>query len=160
MTEPKRILFVCQGNIIRSPLAEHLFSALAAERDLSTHFAVDSAGTTAYHQGDSPDERMRQTAANHGYEYDGRARRFNPRDLQESDLVIAMDRENLRILRSSIDAEHEHKLHLMREFDPEAEADADVPDPYYGGQRGFETTYQIVHRSIQGLLDSLENDGW
>jgi protein-tyrosine phosphatase len=158
MADPKRILFVCQGNIVRSPLAEHLFTELAAERDLSSHFAVDSAGTISYHQGESPDARMRQTAAGHGYEYDGSARRFNHRDLQQADLVIAMDRENLRILRSAIETDQEAKLHLLREFDPAAGADVDVPDPYYGGQDGFETTFQIVYRSIVGLLDMLEHD--
>lgn len=159
MSRTQRILFVCQGNIIRSPLAEHLFERLAADRGMATQFAVDSAGTTSYHHGDSPDGRMRQTAAGHGYQYDGSARRFTPQDLIEADLVIAMDRDNLAILQANIGSEDEHKLHLLREFDPEAGQDLDVPDPYYGGQDGFETTFQIVHRSVQGLLDALALDG-
>lgn len=160
MSDTQRILFVCQGNIIRSPLAEHLFDQLAAERDLAGRFVVDSAGTTAYHQGESPDARMRRTAAGHGYEYDGRARRFNSQDLRESDLIIAMDRDNMRILRSAIDPDDEHKLHFLREFDPESDGAVDVPDPYCGGPDGFEHTFQVVHRSIRGLLDALDrSDG-
>jgi len=158
MTENKRILFVCQGNIIRSPLAEHLFGQLSAERSLALDFDIDSAGTTAYHQGESPDARMRQTAAGHGYQYDGSARRFSERDLSDSDLIIVMDRDNMRILRAAIDPEDEHKLHFLREFDPDPDGDLDVPDPYYGGQDGFEHTFQVVHRSVVGLIDALEQD--
>jgi protein-tyrosine phosphatase len=155
-----RILFVCQGNIIRSPLAENLFRQQAAERGLSTDFIVDSAGTSAYHLGQPPDHRMRQTAARHGYEYSGRARPFERQELAEYDLILAMDQQNLGILRTAIERDDVGKLRMLREFDPEADGDLEVPDPYFGGQDGFEHTFHIVHRSVAGLLDHLERREW
>lgn len=159
VSDRKQILFVCLGNIVRSPLAENLFRHLAAERGQDGRYVVDSAGTSAYHVGESPDRRMRQTAQKHGLEYTGRSRQVSDADLRSFDLIIAMDSSNARDLRArSSSPEQKAKIRLMREFDPEAEGDLDVPDPYYGGMEGFENTYQLVKRSVQGLLQALERD--
>lgn len=159
MTPPTRVLFVCLGNIVRSPLAEGLFREQASQRGLADHFEVDSAGTSSYHIGERPDSRMRRTAAERGLEYDGRSRQVRESDLEEFDLIIAMDRQNLRNLQGlARRSGAKEKIRLMREFDPQADGDLDVPDPYYGGQSGFESTYEIVERSIDALLDSLAQD--
>lgn len=157
MNKPKRILFVCLGNIVRSPLAENLFRHMAIKQGLDSTYEVDSAGTSAYHVGEPPDVRMRRTAAGFGLDYDGAARRFQISDFDRFDLIVAMDHQNQRNLlamaRSEDDSE---KIRLMREYDPQAPSDAEVPDPYYGGLDGFEKTYAIVERSVQGLLEALE----
>jgi protein-tyrosine phosphatase len=156
MMKQERILFVCLGNIIRSPLAENLFLQVARERDLADAFDVDSAGTSSYHIGESPDTRMRRTAAAHGYQYDGRGRQLTLQDLDEFDWIIAMDQENARAIRRMADGRDlDTKLRLMREFDPQAGGDLDVPDPYYGGPDGFERTFEIVERSVRSLIDEL-----
>jgi protein-tyrosine phosphatase len=103
---------------------------------------------------------MRRTAAGYGLDYDGSARKFRPHDFDEFDLIVAMDltnRDNLMALARNED--DQEKIILMREFDPQAPPEAEVPDPYYGGMDGFEKTYAIVERSVKGLLDSLEDGG-
>ncbi len=159
MPEPRRILFVCLGNIVRSPLAESLFRHLAAQRGLDHKYEADSAGTASYHVGEPPDPRMRQVAKRRGLDYDGRARQVKPEDLDRFDLILAMDRSNLRALRSMARTpEQRARIRLLREFDPEAGQEGDVPDPYYGGMAGFEETYRIIERSLQGLLEALERE--
>ena len=159
MSHPTRILFVCQGNIIRSPLAEHMFNHLAEEAGVADKYKTDSAGTSAYHVGERPDSRMRQVAANRGFRYDGRARQFQTTDFDRFDLVIAMDSQNMSILkRAARSPEEADKLYTMRTFDPDGDTTMGVPDPYYGGINGFEVTYDIVQRSVAGLLAALEND--
>lgn len=153
-----KICFVCQGNIIRSPLAENLFRHLAEERDLIGKYQLDSAGTSAYHVGEAPDSRMRQVAADQGFSYTGRARQFRREDLETYDLIIVMDQNNRRIIESMAEDQLQlDKIRMMREFDPQSEGDLDVPDPYYGGLEGFENTFQIVKRSSEGLLEALES---
>lgn len=155
--EKKRICFVCLGNIVRSPLAEHLFRRVAEQAGVAQSYEVDSAGTGSWHLGERPDSRMRKLAAQRGLKYDGRARKFLPADLDHFDYVIVMDRENyanvLALVRSP---EQQKKVHMLREFDPRGGQFSAVPDPYYGGLRGFEDTYQIVERSVKGLLNALE----
>jgi protein-tyrosine phosphatase len=156
MTEITNVLFVCQGNIVRSPLAEHLFRLEVEKHGWGDLFRIDSAGTSAWHAGEAPDGRMRQVAAEHGITYSGRSRQVSATDLEDFDLVIAMDHENTRdLLRLASDKEAEQKIHLLREFDPQAEPNATVPDPYYGGQDGFEHVFQIVERATRELLRSL-----
>ena len=157
MVGKKRILFVCLGNIVRSPLAEHMFAYMAEQKGLSEKYEVDSAGTAAYHVGQSPDERMRQVAAEHGLKYDGRGRQFEPGDFDAFDVIIAMDDSNIdNILRLARDDEDEAKVHMMRKFDSQSQPEQSVPDPYYGGKDGFEHVYQIVERASKGLLEALE----
>ncbi len=155
----KRILFVCLGNIIRSPLAENMFRHLAQQAGVGHHYEVDSAGIGAWHVGEPPDPRMVRVAAKHGLHYGGRARQFTLRDFDNFDLIIAMDLDNRAALMNKARcAEHEKKIHLLREFDSVGEADVSVPDPYYGGQDGFEEVYTIVERACRGLLEALEQE--
>ena len=152
----KRILFVCEGNVIRSPLAENLFTYLVDEAGLADQYEADSAGTSSYHVGEQPDSRMRQVAAKNGLHYTGMARRFQVSDFDEFDLIIPQDMRNLgnlqRLARTQAD---EAKLVTMRTFDPQGSKNDSVPDPYYGGIDGFQETFNIVQRSCQGLLDAI-----
>jgi low molecular weight protein-tyrosine phosphatase len=151
-----RLLFVCLGNIIRSPLAENLFRFQAEQAGVDDKYSVDSAGTADYHVGEPPDSRMQRTAELHGVNDSGIARQIQESDFDEFDWIIAMDRSNRRDLLQIADTpEKQAKIQLMREFDPEQD-ELDVPDPYYGGEEGFENTYQIVERSVLGLLEALE----
>jgi protein-tyrosine phosphatase len=160
MSKPKSILFVCLGNIVRSPLAEHLFRELALSTPGLELIEVDSAGTSSYHLGEPPDSRMRSTAARHGLKYSGRARRVTQADIESFDLIIAMDQSNYADLRAMFNSPDDHtKLHLLREFDPEKGHNLAVPDPYYGGEDGFERTYQIVERSVRGLIQAIQDGG-
>ncbi len=155
----KRICFVCTGNIVRSPLAEHLFQHLIQQASLDQKYQVGSAGTIEYHVGQPPDERMRRVAARHGLIYTGRARRFHPEDFDKYDLILALDRENLRDLQAMApDEQAKAKIHLLREFDPYGGPRQSVPDPYYEGIEGFEEAYQIIERSVKGLIKKLEEE--
>jgi len=157
MNDKTRILFVCLGNIIRSPLAEHMFAHLSEKAGVIDKYFVDSAGTSAYHIGEQPDSRMRRVAAQNGLQYDGRAKQFREDNYDRFDLIIPQDHDNLRNLRwLARGPEDEAKLFTMRTFDPLGSSNEGVPDPYYGGADGFQTTFEIVRRSCQGLLDALE----
>jgi protein-tyrosine phosphatase len=152
---PIRILFVCLGNICRSPLAEGVFRALIRERGVEHRFEVDSAGISAYHQGSPPDRRSAETARRRGVELTGRSRPLGAEDLRRFDWVIAMDEENLdgiRVLERR--AGGTARVHRLREWDPQPSS-LDVPDPYYGGPRGFDEVQDIVERSCAALLDHL-----
>ncbi len=155
-----KILFVCQGNIIRSPLAENLFRQMVRDSGLEGKYQLDSSGTSAYHVGEAPDRRMRDTAKKRGFTYSGRAKQFRRSDFDQHDLIVAMDRTNRSILESwAPTAGDLDKIRLMREFDPQGDGGLDVPDPYYGGIDGFDVTYEIVERSCRGLLEALESGG-
>lgn len=150
-----RVLFVCLGNICRSPLAEGVFRSLVEEAGLSDKFEIDSAGTGSWHVGERPDSRAAMVAREHGVELDCRARQVTAKDFHDFDYVIAMDRENLRALeRMASSSAGDAEVHLLREYDPDPEGE-EVPDPYYGGVSGFENVYQIVTRSCEGLLTRL-----
>ena len=158
MKTPTRILFVCLGNIVRSPLAEKLFEAYVVKNGLDAKYEVDSAGTSAWHANERPDARMREVAAQHGFSYDGRARQIHPSDLQRFDRILVMDRENqAKVMEMAMDADQEAKIQLLREYDPHAGHETSVPDPYYGGSDGFERVYNIIDRSVQGLFNALED---
>ncbi|HUF75513.1 MAG TPA: low molecular weight protein-tyrosine-phosphatase [Longimicrobiales bacterium] len=151
----KRVLFVCLGNICRSPVAENVFRHLVEEAGLAEEFEIDSAGTGSWHVGESPDQRSASVARARGIELDGRARQVTAEDLSTYDHVIAMDRDNLRELqRLARGSAATARIELLRAYDPERDAD-DVPDPYYGGARGFENVFDIVSRSCRNLLASL-----
>lgn len=154
---PTSVLFVCLGNICRSPLAEGVFRSLVSNQELDEAFSIDSAGTGGWHVGSPPDPRSVQVAAEHGIELTGTARQLQEEDLDRFDVVLAMDRENLRNLERMAATGAHARIHLLREFDPEGEGD-EVPDPYYGGPGGFETVYQMVHRSCAALLEELRPD--
>jgi protein-tyrosine phosphatase len=142
---------------VRSPLAENLFLHLAEQQGVAHKYQADSAGTSSWHTGESPDTRMRRVAARHGLSYSGRARQFQESDLDRFDLILAMDRNNYaELLRQARSDQQRKKIRLLREFDPLGGPRAEVPDPYYGGLDGFEETYQVVERSCRGLLDALE----
>ena len=155
--KPTRILFVCLGNIIRSPLAEKLFEHVAAEAGVGDKYQVDSAGTANYHVGQIADERMVRTAARRGFRYTGVGRQVAPEDLDDFDLIIPMDLENLGDLHALVSRpEQKAKMHLLREFDPDADGAVAVPDPWYDGPQGFDHVYDIIERSVRGLLRNLE----
>lgn len=154
------VLFVCLGNICRSPLAEGVFRHMAAARGLSDQFNVDSAGTGAWHVGEPPDPRSMEVAARHGVRLNGQARQVRPEDFSEFDLVVAMDRDNLRHLERQAAAGSGHaRVRLLRSWDPEAGNDLDVPDPYYGGGSGFDHVFDMVERSCEALLNELSRGG-
>ena len=153
---PVRVLFVCLGNICRSPLAEALFQQRVAEAGLEAHVEVDSAGTGGWHVGGPPDRRMTATAAAHGLDIAAlRARQLERSDLDHFDHVFVMDRSNLHdTLFLDPDGDHGTRVRLFREFDPEPD-DYEVPDPYAGGPEGFEHVYDIADRTTRVLLDRL-----
>lgn len=156
----RNILFVCLGNICRSPLAEGVFRHLAQEAGRSERYRVDSAGTGGWHAGESPDPRSVEVAARHGIELDGEARQLHPEDFLTFDLIVAMDRDNLRNIEAVRPSGADRPaLALLREFDPETAGDLEVPDPYYGGPNGFDHVYAMVHRSCELLLARLEGEG-
>ncbi len=149
------VLFVCLGNICRSPLAEGVFRHLVEERGLADRFDIDSAGTGAWHGGERPDGRAAAVAERHGVSMDSRARQVEAEDLQRFDHILAMDRSNLRELQKMMGLSGaEVALHLLREYDPEEDGD-EVPDPYYGGAGGFEQVYAMVYRSCEALLEDI-----
>jgi protein-tyrosine phosphatase len=148
------------GNIIRSPLAENLFRELAAQGTANGSYEVDSAGTGGWHAGESPDARMRRTAAGHGLVYDGSARQVRLSDFDRFDLIVAMDTDNRKeLLALARTPERRRKIRLLRDYDPAAGRNASVPDPYYGGPDEFEQTYRIVESGVNGLFQALEARG-
>lgn len=155
MTEKKRVLFVCMGNICRSPAGEGVFRHLVNERGLADQFEIDSAGTTGYHVGEPPDARMTRAASKRGYRLDGASRQFTVQDFTRFDVIIAMDNSNLHnIRRLDPDGSYAEKVHLMLDFHP-GKVGQDVPDPYYGGDKGFEKVIDLVEEASQGLLAEL-----
>ena len=155
MPDPTRVLFVCLGNICRSPLAEAVFRHKVRERGVDDEFEIDSAGTSGYHDGAAPDPRSTETAQRRGVELTGRSRRIGADDLRRFHYVIAMDGENLREIRAlEAAAGGSARIHRLRDWDPERPG-GDVPDPYYGGPRGFDEVHDIVDRSCEALLDHL-----
>lgn len=149
--EKVRVLFVCLGNICRSPMAEGAFRFHVENAGLSDKIVIDSAGTAAYHVGNLADERMRQVAASRGLVLSSKARHIAVSDVEAFDYILAMDRQNFRDI-SDLTDHMLANLYLMREFDDQKLQD-DVPDPYYGGIDGFEEVYQMLMRSTKQLLE-------
>jgi protein-tyrosine phosphatase len=150
-----RILFVCLGNICRSPSAEAVFRTLAAREAPDLHIEVDSAGTAGYHIGEPPDERSQEAARRRGYEMSQlRARIVQPADFERFDLLLAMDRSNYDVLRRRAPAMYRERVRLFMEFAPDLGV-TEVPDPYYGGPNGFEHVLDLVESASRGLLDHL-----
>ena len=152
------VLFVCTGNICRSPTAEGAFRWLVEGAGLSAAIAIDSAGTHSYHIGESPDPRAQQAALRRGYDLSTlRGRQVVPEDFNKFDLVLAMDNGNLRVLRQACPKEHASKLRLFMEFHSNP-AIREVPDPYYGGSEGFERVLDLVEEAARGLLQHLRRE--
>jgi len=152
------VLFVCMGNICRSPTAEGVFRHLVAQSGLAGQVIIDSAGTHDYHIGAAPDERAQAAAAQRGYDLSGlRARQVTPEDFQRFDYVLAMDEANLRILQSLCPAPYRSRLRLFLEFAQDVGLQA-VPDPYYGGDQGFEEVLDLVESAARGLLIEMQNN--
>lgn len=155
MAEKIRVLFVCLGNICRSPMAEGVFRRLVQDRGLEGKIDCDSAGTSGWHIGEGPDPRTVETAARHGLELDHRGRKFTSADFGDFDYILAMDRQNYRDIQSVQGCrQYKGSLSLMRDYDEQSPG-SDVPDPYYGGLDGFERMYDTLLRSCGGLLDEI-----
>lgn len=153
------VCFVCLGNICRSPTAEGIFIHLVKERGLTHRIAIDSAGTAAYHVGEKADSRSRSTARGHGIELPSRARKFESSDFARFDYVVAMDHSNRsNLLAIAPSEEAKNKVVLLRKYDPQAGDDASVPDPYYGGEQGFEDVFAMCMRSCTELLAEIESE--
>lgn len=153
--KPFRVLFVCMGNICRSPAAEIVFRHEVARAGLSDAISTDSAGTIGFHSGKGPDPRMSATLASRGYEIFGKSRPITADDLDTFDLVLVMDRENLENVRSLDRSGERHgKIRLFMEYGTRHGV-TEVPDPYYGGQPGFEHVADLVEDASKGLLRSL-----
>ena len=158
MAEKKRVLFVCLGNICRSPVGEAVMKKMVAERRLDDLIEVDSAGTIDYHAGELPDPRMREAAARRGYAMESRARKVSRKDLEQFDLIVAMDESNLADLQLLDPYERfRDKLRLLCDFIPGCEL-REVPDPYYGGREGFEHVIDLIERGCTEIIEYLLED--
>lgn len=152
---PIRLLFVCMGNICRSPTAQGVADAQLKKRGWASLVETDSAGTHAYHVGEPPDRRACQAAAKRGIDLTGqRARRVSHRDFEDFDYILAMDGHNYRALEEIAPATHQSRLVMMLEFGDLGVA-TDVPDPYYGGGHGFEQVLDLLDDAVSGLMDDL-----
>ena len=152
------VLFVCMGNICRSPTAHGVFEHLVADEGLQALIRVDSAGTHAYHVGEPPDRRAQVTARERGIDLSRqRARQAVARDFEEFDYVVAMDLDNHDLLSELCPPGHQGKLHLFMDF-AEAPLSREVPDPYYGGAQGFERVFDMVEEAALGLLEAIRRE--
>ena len=148
-----KLLFVCLGNICRSPSAENIMNHLIKEAGWEDKITCDSAGTSGYHIGASPDRRMSSAAKKRGLKLEGKARKLTPSDLQRFDLILAMDRENYQdILYLDREGKYEDKVRLICDF-ANHKTDKEIPDPYYGGQDGFNYVMDLLFDACGGLLD-------
>lgn len=153
---PYKLVFVCLGNICRSPTAEGIFIHKVQEAGLEDYFYIDSAGTAAYHVGESANSRSQATANKRGIHLPSKARKLEYADLEEFDLILTMDTQNFQ---NSNDIDRKtrfsDKIKMMRDFDPKP-GNGEVPDPYYGGPEGFEIVFDVLDRSCEQLLEELK----
>ncbi len=149
-----KVLFVCLGNICRSPLAEAIFQQMIDNQSLNRSVLTDSAGTSSYHIGENPDPRTIKIAEKHGVPVNHKGQQFKKHHAEAFDYLVAMDHSNFDNMASEIGGRPE-KLLLMRDFDPQGKGEG-VPDPYYGGIDGFENMYQILDRSLDEFLKFLK----
>lgn len=154
----KRVLFVCMGNICRSPTAEGVFKHFIRKQRLEARFEVDSAGTHGYHVGEAPDPRTQRAAESRGYDLSSvRARKVAPQDLVYFDLVLAMDKHNVESLMNICPPEHRKKIKLFMDYARNFDDD-EVPDPYYGLGHGFDLVIDMVEDASQGLIAELTKE--
>lgn len=152
ITDKTKILFVCLGNICRSPSAEAIMKHLVAEAGLQDKIYVDSAGILDYHEGELPDNRMRHHAKRRGYDLSSRSRPVKMKDFFDFDLIIGMDDNNIsRLTQMAPDLDSKNKIHRMVAFSSRFQPDH-IPDPYYGGDSGFELVLDLLEDACQGLL--------
>jgi len=150
------VLFVCLGNICRSPSGEAVFTKLVQDAGLEDSISVDSAGIIDYHEGNPADERMQKHAEKRGYDLTSISRPVNPtKDGSHFDYIIAMDTQNFKDLKSLLPREHHHKIHLMNDFSKNNKGES-VPDPYWGGSEGFELVLDMLEDACSGLLKDVK----
>lgn len=158
MNKKMKVLFVCLGNICRSPAAETIFNHQIKEKSLEDQFEASSAGTSNYHQGDEADSRMRGALSRRGYRCSTRARQFVREDFERFDCIVAMDRKNYQnILQLDPGGEFRQRVHLMTNFSQHFDDDG-VPDPYFGGDDGFEHVIDLLEDCCQSLIITLEKE--
>lgn len=157
---PTKLLFVCLGNICRSPTAEGVMRHIVEQEGIADEFEIDSAGTGSWHIGDAPDPRSRAAAEARGIHIGGHARQVTGADFDHYDLILAADRYNFRDLTAIAPTdEAEAKVKMLREFDPmSTPEDLDVPDPYYGGPSGFDDVIDLVEAACRGLLEHVKTE--
>ena len=154
--EMKRILFICLGNICRSPAADGIMKHLVAARGLDDEFLIDSAGIGSWHVGQLPDSRMRQCGQRHGYVFDHHARQFSPKDFDRFDYIAVMDHENYQdVARQARSSADRQKIIRMSDYLTRHPGQQTVPDPYYGTERDFEFALELLEDACEGLLQSL-----
>ncbi|CAA6813257.1 MAG: Low molecular weight protein tyrosine phosphatase (EC [uncultured Thiotrichaceae bacterium] len=150
-----KVLFVCMGNICRSPTAEGVFQQLVVTRKLQSHIRMDSAGTHAYHIGEQPDQRSQAAAKNRGIDISHqKARKVEVSDFDRFDYILSMDKSNHRDLHALASPEQRQRIHLFMDFSTDWNVD-EVPDPYYGGGHGFERVLDMVQSASEGLLEDI-----
>ena len=153
--EQIKVLFVCMGNICRSPTAEGVFNKVIKDMGATQQFLVDSAGTHAYHVGEQSDPRSRQTAKGRGVNLSQiRARKVSPSDFEHFDHILAMDSDNYHGLLAESPSEFHHKIALFLDYAPEC-GEQNVPDPYYGGPNGFEHVFDLVEEASKGFYHAV-----
>jgi len=151
------VLFVCMGNICRSPSAQGVFEKFVDDNGLANQFIIDSAGTHSYHVGGKPDSRATRAALDRGIDIRAqRAQKISTEDCEKFDHIIVMDNDNHMNIRMMCPKQHQHKIHKMMDFSPSSKY-TEVPDPYYGGDQGFELVLDLLENASLGLLDFIQN---
>jgi protein-tyrosine phosphatase len=157
--EKIKVLFVCMGNICRSPTAEGVFTKLVRDHDLEAHFTIDSAGTHAYHIGKEPDLRSQAAAIERGVDLSKlRARKVSDEDFEDFDFLLAMDDDNFAILVHDCPEQYKSKIKYFLDYAPQLN-ERQVPDPYYGGAYGFERVLDMIEEASAGFLKSVQKSG-